>query len=239
MILGLSAGTLLALRDSDGDGDGDRETVAPPPPVGQTDPNTAEEPMPRITTAPGESPRPWAMGKDVTISGRGDRTVDVGLVPDAVYVATITHDGTANFMVDTLGDGGRNVGLIVNAQGDYSGERTVGLAEFDTVAAVRVRADGNWKIVLRDVRKARKFTGKATGREPAVFLVPKDAGFSARLTLSYRGTGNYVIRGYGEDSRMGLLEDGIGPLSWLVHLPPDTRVIEVDTQGDWDLEVLP
>jgi len=196
--------------------------------------------MPRLTPAPGEDTQlpdpPRVIGRDVTVSGRGSKTVEVALEPDAAYVATITHDGTSNFMVEALDDDRRPVGLIVNAIGDYAGDRTVGLAERGTTAAFRVRATGTWKIVLRDLSKAPAFTGEASGRKPAVFRVPDGAALGRQITATHSGRDNFVVRGFGDDDRFGLFINEIGRFRGTEPLPPDTRVIEVDARGGWTLQ---
>ncbi|MDG4820555.1 hypothetical protein O7635_01640 [Asanoa sp. WMMD1127] len=221
-------GLFVALRES-----GPDSRPAPPRAA-------SAEPMPRVTPGPDEGTRlpdpPRVMGSDATVSGRGSRTVDVDLEPDAVYVATITHDGASNFMVEGLGDGGRPLSLIVNAIGDYSGDRTVGLSERETPVAFRVRAQGTWKIVLRDLSKAPAFRGEASGRKPAVFIVPEGTRLPPRLTATHSGRDNFVVRGYGDDDGIGLFVNEIGRYRGTTSLPPDTSVIEVEAQGGWTLE---
>ena len=200
----------------------------------------AEPPMPRMT--PGEPTRlpnpPRVIGADVTVSGRGNKTVAVRLEPDAVYVASITHDGGSNFMVEGL-NRGRPVGLIVNAIGDYIGERPVGLSEREMPTAIRVVASGTWKIVLRDLSKAPLFTGEAEGRQPAVFRVPPGGEPGRRITATHSGRDNFVVNSYGADDRPGLFINEIGRYRGTAALPPDTEVIEVDAQGGWTLTATP
>lgn len=193
----------------------------------------------RLPATPSAEPEPpRVIAPDVTISGRGNKTVKVRLEPDAAYVATITHDGDSNFMVEALDTSGRPFGLIVNAIGAYSGDRTVGVLEREVPTAIRVRADGAWKIVLRDLTKAPTFTGEASGRKPAVFLVSDAERLGGRITTTFSGRANFMVRGFGEDDRMGLFVNEIGRYRGTAPLPPDTRVIEVEAQGGWTLQAV-
>ncbi|GIF74683.1 hypothetical protein [Asanoa siamensis] len=208
------------------------EPVAPRPSREPVAPGLSREPVAERTRLP-DPPR--VLGRDVTISGRGDKTVEVRLEPDAAYVATITYTGTGNFLVEALDESGRQVGLIVNAIDDYAGDRTIGLQERGIPAAFQVRATGTWKIVLRDLSKAPAFTGEAAGRKPAVFLVPSGTATGQRLTVSHSGRSNFVVRGYGHNDRIGLFVNEIGRYQGTEPLPPDTQVLEVEAQGGWTL----
>ncbi|HEV7712835.1 MAG TPA: hypothetical protein VGP16_31875 [Asanoa sp.] len=223
------AGLLFALHEA---GPAESARVAgdggqPPPRVNRLPATPSAEPEPPRVIAP-----------DVTISGRGDKTVKVKLEPDAAYVATITHNGDSNFMVWGLDTSGEQNALIVNAVGAYSGDRSVGLMEREIPAAIRVRADGAWKIVLRDLTKAPTFTGEASGRKPAVFLVPEADRLGGRITTTFSGRNNFVVRGFGEDDRLGLFVNEIGRYRGTAPLPPDTQVIEVEAQGAWTLHAV-
>ncbi|WP_203783031.1 hypothetical protein [Asanoa ferruginea] len=228
LIICLGGAGLLFALDQSGPAESARaagDAPVPPPRANRLPATPSAEPEPPRVIAP-----------DVTISGRGNKTAKVRLEPDAAYVATITHDGDSNFMVEALDTSGRPVGLIVNAIGAYSGDRTVGLLERGEPAAFRVRADGSWKIVLRDLTKAPTFTGEASGRKPAVFLVPDAERLGSRITATFSGRDNFVVRGFGEDDRMGLFVNEIGRYKGTAPLPPDTQVIEVEAQGGWTLQ---
>jgi hypothetical protein len=222
----VAGGLLLVFRDG-------RESASAPAPAPAPQRGwESSEPMPRMTPEP-QPPR--VIGRDVTISGRGNKTVKTALEPDAAYVATITHDGTSNFMVEALDESGRSVDLVVNAIGDYAGDRPVGLGGRGPTAAFEVRATGTWKIVLRDLSKAPEFTGEASGRKPAVFRVSDAESLGRQITATHSGRDNFVVRGYGDDDRPGLFVNEIGRYRGTQPLPPDTQVIEVDAQGGWTL----
>ncbi|MEV4623333.1 hypothetical protein AB0J74_32060 [Asanoa sp. NPDC049573] len=221
-------GLVLALHEA-----GQRAVPAAPQPAL---PWAPPERAPATPSAEPEPPR--VVAPTVTISGRGDKTTKVALEPDAGYVATITHDGDSNFMVEALDHSGQPIGLVVNAIGAYAGDRTVGLMEREAPAAFRVRADGAWKIVLRDLTKAPTFTGKASGREPAVFLVPDAERLGTQITATHTGRANFVVRGYGDDDRIGLFVNEIGRYRGTADLPPDLKVIEVEAQGGWTLQAV-
>ncbi|WP_143049677.1 hypothetical protein [Asanoa ishikariensis] len=224
----VAGGLVLVFRDG-------RPSATAPAPA--SDRWESAEPMPRMTPEPSLPEPPRVIGRDVTVSGRGNKTVEVALEPDAAYVATITHDGTSNFMVEGVDAAGRSVDLIVNAIGDYAGDRPVGLGGGRRpTAGFKVRATGTWKIVLRDLSKAPAFTGEASGRKPAVFRVTDAEALGRQITATHSGRDNFVVRGYGDDDRPGLFVNEIGRYRGKQPFPADTQVIEVDAQGGWTLQ---
>jgi hypothetical protein len=84
-------------------------------------------------------------------AGVGSAVVALSLDPARAHHATITHRGSATFRVTTLAASGREIARLVDHVGAYSG--THHLNPVETPAAVRVEADGPWRMVV--VSRAR------------------------------------------------------------------------------------
>jgi hypothetical protein len=76
-----------------------------------------------------------------TFSGHGDKVVRItqGNKP---WLATFTHNGSANFIVDALGPDGQTSGSLVNEIGHYNGEVQLPDATF----LITIHADGSWAL---------------------------------------------------------------------------------------------
>ena len=105
----------------------------------------------------------------------------------------------------------------------------------DDLSALKITADGTWKVVVKALEKAPRFDGSATGRGDAVLLVP--AGVLRDLAtakVSHVGTRNFVIRGYGSGA-FDLLVNEIGKYSGEIVIADDTTVLEVRASGTWSI----
>jgi hypothetical protein len=79
-------------------------------------------------------------------SGVGTEVVALSLDPARAHVASIRHGGTARFRVTTLAASGREIDRLVDVVGAHAG--THHLNPVETPAAVRVEADGPWRMVV-------------------------------------------------------------------------------------------
>ncbi|MCR8669553.1 TM2 domain-containing protein [Agrococcus sp. HG114] len=84
---------------------------------------------------------PIASAPELAESGAGD---GVFLYGGDAAAATLTHDGSANFIVQQHSDGFLAMGLLVNDIGAYSGTVPLGAGP----SVVTVMADGSWTISL-------------------------------------------------------------------------------------------
>jgi hypothetical protein len=193
---------------------------------------------PEPTTGAGEpsATPPATLPADATYTGRGAKVVKLSLRPGYQYFAAVTHHGDSNFFIHSIDSRGKTVGLLVNEIGDYAGSVPVNLDVFsDDISALKVTADGTWKLVVRALEKAPRFDGSATGRGDAVLLVP--AGMLRDLAtakVSHNGARNFVIRSYGP-AAFDLLVNEIGRYSGETVIADDTTVLEVRASGTWSI----
>jgi hypothetical protein len=92
-----------------------------------------------ITIKPLSSARTWNPSGPLT--GKGDDVVLVSPARSGLTTATITHKGSANFVVYAYSTSG-GIDLLVNEIGNYSGESAMP----DGTFALEVEADGAWTV---------------------------------------------------------------------------------------------
>lgn len=194
---------------------------------------TGGGPTKRATPPPAavpSKPAPTAVPADVTYKGRGKKVVRLKpLTSDYVAYATITHRGSSNFAVWSIGADGGHLDLIVNSVGAYKGSRPFNFT--GEPATLRVEADGSWEIVVKSLRKAPVWPATTSGKGPLVLRVKPG---TARAKLTYKGRSNFVVNVYGENP--DLLVNVIGKYSGSVLLPDGTEVIAIDTDGAWTMK---
>jgi hypothetical protein len=194
---------------------------------------SAPDPVPSgtasATPSPGTPVPPAALPADVVYQGRGSKTVKLqSLSPDFGHYLVATHRGSSNFAVWALDGEGVRRDLVINEIGRYDGSRPLGLERIPS--ALKVEADGSWKITVRVLEKAPSWPRKTSGRGATVLRVdPSSAPGAARVT--HQGRSNFVVQTYGETP--GLLVNEIGKYSGDVDLAPGTRVIAIEGDGSW------
>lgn len=206
----------------------DRSIASPRDPIaGLPDaptPGRTASPVPLVPTGPPPA--------DKTYEGRGNKTVDIDLDEDWLHVAKITHDGSSNFMVDSVDSGGQPIDLVVNEVGDYSGVRLLD-ADRGIPSRLKIRADGRWKVTVTVATKAPKWTGKASGKGDAILQVdPKDPAVTVRYT--HKGRSNTTLQTKGENP--DLLVNEIGRYAGEMEIPTGTTFIDITGDGSWTLD---
>jgi hypothetical protein len=170
---------------------------------------------------------------DKTYEGRGNKTVQLRLDEDYSHIVEVTHSGSSNFMVESVDATGDSVSLVVNEVGDYDGLRPLDL-EREQPAALKIRADGRWKVTVMVADKAPKWTGKASGKAGATVLLvdPKAADQDVRFTHKGRSNCTLIVRSArGSD----LLVNDIGRYGAEMVVPTGTTFIEIESSGSWTL----
>jgi hypothetical protein len=201
-------------------------TTAPATTAPATEP--AAEPT---TTAPTATK---AVPADVVFTGRGDKVIRLKkLSAGHAHYAVISHRGSSNFAVWTIGSDGDQLDLLVNEIGSYQGSRPVDFDE--TPAALKVEADGSWKIVVKALEKAPVWPSKTSGQGAAVLLVrPGAIDGLATAKVTHKGRSNFVVHSYGDSA--DLLVNEIGKYSGEVLLPDGTVAIVIDADGSWTMK---
>lgn len=190
----------------------------------QAAPPTTEPASPRTPPAPAE----------VVYQGRGDKVVRLKKLPDdQLHFAVISHRGSSNFVITSLDSDGEDIDLIVNEIGSYQGTRPLDFE--DTPVALKVEADGSWKITVKALEKAPTWPTKSSGKGSAVLLARSGStgGFST-AKLTHTGKSNFVVIAYGDSS--DLLVNEIGKYSGEVLLPSGTVAIVIEADGSWTMK---
>ncbi len=194
------------------------------------------EPVPMQSASPSATaPPPVAVAAppvDQTFQGRGDKVLALHLEEGYVHIATITHQGSSNFSIKALDATGAMTDLVVNEIGTYSGVRPLDLRS--TPAALQIRADGSWKIVVQIAQKAPLWTGASSGKGAAVLRISPDAldGLTT-VKITHNGTSNFAVWAYGNSSN--LLVNEIGAYTGETLLPQGTVLLEVKADGAWSI----
>ena len=143
-------------------------------------------------------------------------------------VATLTHDGQGNFIVEVFVGG--NATLLVNKIGQYRGQRPLAGGEPVTFD---IQADGAWTIRSEPIGLGSSPSFQGYGDAVSALFTPPVAG---PWTISHGGTGNFIVElhcaggsslvqneiGAVQGSRV--IQFGRGPCFW-----------EVQADGNWSL----
>ena len=207
------------------------ETIAPrpaPPPSGAT-PSSA---VVSASPATGEATA-------LVYEGFGSQLLAVELpVPGAPALASITYSSQEDwrhFSLWAFDDEYRQLGLLVNTLGSFSGTAALDLAEGDPVTSyLGVDAAGAWTIRIDPVSSARRVSGEVRGSGPDTFLYTGDTSVTL---VANQSSGRFALRSV--DGRSPeLLVDQIGMFESEIVLPGD-RLVVVQAQGAWVLSPQP
>lgn len=164
--------------------------------------------------------------ESVSLEGTGDDVISIPTAPDHLLVATISHDGSSNFAIESHsadGDGD----LLVNTIGSYSGTVPVNfLFEADEL---EITADGPWEIVISDFFEQPVLEDSIEGDGDQVLVVGTDAN---RLAITHDGESNFAVLGWGQ--QRNLLVNEIGTYDGTVRLG-DALALEINADGTWTI----
>jgi hypothetical protein len=202
------------------------EQPSSPPSAPRSRPSPTPEPSPEPPPVP--EPLPTE-----EYSGSGAQVVTLGARDPRVV--TIDHTGAGNFAVWAVDDQGQDLDLLVNEIGSYSGVHPLNFLDGEEAAALRIEADGQWRVSSAPLTSAPSWdgTGTYTAESSAVVLVEGVASGLTPVTLTHQGGSNFAVWAYG-DSR-DLLVNEIGPYSGETLLPTGTLVLTVEADGPWSI----
>jgi hypothetical protein len=169
--------------------------------------------------------------------GAGSKVVRTK-VPDGVgVIATCTHDGESNFIVESFASDGTSIDTNVNEIGSYRG--TVLLAAAETPAVLKVVADGDWTIKLEEIANAPHWdpSEKLSGHGDGVFIVnPRVSGF-LKCVAKVRGDGYFAVWAYHGDE-VTLLFSEIDGYTGENVFPVETHLVTVKSDNtSWSIEL--
>ncbi len=185
---------------------------------------TTTAPTTTTTAPPPTTPPPAA---DLYYSGIGDQVLSLGQTIREARIATITHQGSSNFVVKALSPVGSDE-LLVNEIGSYTGTVPIAFADGDQVDGFEINASGPWTITIKDLAKAPELANAAGTRFDGTGdnVVRFTTGSRQPLKVSCPGCqGNFVVTAYGRTR--DLLVNEIGAYDGSVLVPGSNVVLEV------------
>jgi hypothetical protein len=172
---------------------------------------------------------------DFELSGTGPAVEEFTIPEGIAAIASMTHDGEENFIVNTVDAQGEQVDGLVNEIGEYAGTVLIngGInADNDHPVAFEIEADGDWKIAVNPVADARPWdpTSNLAGEGDDVVLVSPPPSGLTTIELAYEGDSNFIVFAYTDDS-FDLLASEIGDFTGEVLLPAGTVLLEISGHG--------
>ncbi|MDI1462433.1 hypothetical protein QEZ54_15790 [Catellatospora sp. KI3] len=233
LCLGLGVGGFLLTRDADPGGTAD-------PVVESAEPDATEvaaTPSPRQSAqaAPAPGPQtgqdpPGALAQDQVFEGAGPQVVPLDL-NGTYHTALLSYRGTGPFVVQTVNKDGAQLRTLVDTAQSYDGVRPLDLD--DKPAAVSIKADGPWRMTVRQLAASPVWNGAANGVGSAVLLVPRVTDDATKVVFDHRGPGPFAVQAYGADSASLLSQEG--DFTGETVLPRGTVVVVIDASGVWTL----
>lgn len=220
------AATPLALAT--GCGASGPSKTAPSATTATTTPSAGEQPAVESTPAePAVKPQSYR--------GRGDKVLRIK-DGDEIWLASLTHAGSSNFIVDAVPPGGGDGEGLVNAIGRYKGTVLFNMEEGSSTRAIKIKADGSWTVKLKPVGYARRWTGsKVSGKGDDVLAMDPPSSGLATATLKHSGESNFIVDAYTRDGDSEGLVNEIGRYSGEVTLPDGAFLFTVHAEGSWTI----
>jgi hypothetical protein len=201
---------------------------------GEPDETERSTRTPRPTAEPTETP--LTQFSPIDLSGTGNAVPRFSIPEDAAAIATISHRGSANFAVWSVGADGAEHDLLVNTIGNYNG--TVLFDEQTGIHSVafRIDADGSWTITIKPIAQAFHWdqAASATGTGDDVVLVDPPTSGLTTVNITHNGSANFAVWAYGS-SGTDLLVNEIGNYAGESLLGDGTFLIEIAADGSWSI----
>lgn len=238
------------------------ETTPAPPierPAPQLQPSSPA-PIPEQPTPPSQLPPPAPESKPepIRLKGQGDDVSPKFTIEEGIFILGAKHDGTSNFAIKLLNEGGDMVDLLVNEIGAYDGSMAIGVRKDNIIGArpgthvLDITADGSWIIVMGHMEPTSDFTKQL----PVTFQSKFDGtsqffmlqGGLATFSMTHDGQSNFVVKLLADDGRLAeLLVNEIGPYNGkkvigvkkgnLIGARPGMHILSVTADGNWSISV--
>jgi hypothetical protein len=190
----------------------------------------SEAPAPSVAI-PSESAATAAFA-DITLKGKGKKVAKFDKPADTAAIATITHAGERNIIIDSVDASGDEIANLVNEIGKYKGTVLFDEHSGDNSVAMKIDADGAWTITIKPVTAARAWDPstplKGVG-DDVVLVEPASSGLTT-LDLTYKGKSNFIVDAFSADGSENLANE-IGNFSGQVLLPEGTVLLQVVAHG--------
>jgi hypothetical protein len=167
-----------------------------------SDPTGSDRPAAAATSTPADepvegSPSPTvsvtpvaAAFTDIVVTGKARKVVKFEIPAETAAIAVVTHKGTSNFIVHTVGADGEPVAGLVNEIGNYSGTVFFNTDASQHAVAFEVDADGAWTITVKPVTAAPTWDPSAplAGKGDGVYIVSPASSGLVTLDLTFKAT---------------------------------------------------
>lgn len=161
-------------------------------------------------------------------SGRGDGIVTVP--SEAIGgIVEASHNGSSNFVIETLDDSNNNTGLLVNTIGSYKGKTL--FTSNEAPVKLKVTADGSWTIKIVPVSSAKRASSSNSGSGDMVLVYEGEA---ADWKVTHKGSSNFVIQ-FLSTSGNDLLVNEIGNYSGVIPSTEGPAVVSITADGTWTM----
>ncbi|MDO8613230.1 MAG: hypothetical protein Q7R32_10475 [Dehalococcoidia bacterium] len=225
---------IVAISVASGGGDNEPEKAAakasPTTTAEQATPTPEPTAAPTATPEPPEpTPTPTPVPEPVLLEGVGQTATEQVTPPASISVATFTHNGSSNFVVEIFG--GDSEGLLINHIGPYQGSRPIFGADPVTFD---IDADGAWSIRIEAIGTATTAAFSGIGDAASgLFEPPSDGPWN----VSHDGESNFAVWAHcagGSD----LVQNEIGSVagSTVIQFEDGPCMWEVEADGNWSLQ---
>ena len=92
-------------------------------------------------------PRPTTASATTIFSGKGSTATPIFSLSAGLHTFSVTHDGESNIIVHLLDSNGKEVELLANEIGAYTGSQAVKTS--DALYLLEISADGNWTVNIK------------------------------------------------------------------------------------------
>jgi hypothetical protein len=186
---------------------------------------------------PGKSAAPKPP-KTVVYTGSGDKVVRIkkpgGDAAGPVLLYVKGNAARRHMSVEAKDSDGETVDLLVNDLGPVAGIYPVDFEEGQKTSRLVVKATGAWRLELRSILTARKFTEKISGAGPAVVFYTGKAGVAS--ISGNKSKRHFGVKSYTVEGDIDLLVNTIDRYKGEVEIPAETFVV-VTAHGPWAIRV--
>lgn len=181
------------------------------------------------TETPVVDPYSERFGTFATIdqSGSGDSVIQLPAEAEAALI-TSSHQGSANFVLQTLDGSNQMSELLVNQIGTYSGTVPYGLTGSES-GMLQITADGAWTVTISPIASAPLASAQMSGTGDAVYRYEGEAAVAA---FTHDGSANFVVQ-QSDGSWPSLLINEIGAYEGSVPVMAGPSLLVITADGSW------
>lgn len=176
----------------------------------------------------------------IELRGKGSKGPTFTIPEGSAAIATFTHPGRSNFIVDSIAADGSQIQNLVNASEPYAGTVLLDAPGGDHAVAFRIDTTGTWKATIEPVTSARTWRGvgmiKGTGDDLFTVIPPTGDGV-APWHVEHEGASHFVVDAFGSGGQENLV-DRTGDYSGDIRVPGHTYLMTVHSEGIWSVSLL-